>query len=101
MLEATTISTLMPKREVIQVSKNDTVATALELMAKNNIVSVPVRDEVSGRFAGMFDTLDLVALSISVASDKDPAAQFFATPIGKVISTHWRRIFLLSLFFFF
>lgn len=68
-------------------SKNDTVAAALEIMAKNNIVSVPVRDDSAGRFIGMFDTLDLVALSLSVASDKDPQQQFFSTPVGKVIST--------------
>ena len=87
MLEATAIATLLPKQEVIQVSKNETVAAALELMAKNNIVSVPVRDESAGRFVGMFDTLDLVALSLSVATDKDPVAHFFNTPVGKVIST--------------
>jgi len=86
LLEATTIATLLPKQEVIQVSKNDTVATALELMAKNHIVSVPVRDEQAGRFVGMFDTLDVVALSLSVASDKDPASNFLSTQVGKVIS---------------
>ena len=101
LLEATTIATLLPKQEVIQVSKNDTVATALELMAKNHIVSVPVRDEQAGRFVGMFDTLDVVALSLSVASDKDPASNFLSTQVGKVISALLFMYARISSLFFF
>ncbi len=44
-MESTTITTLLPKKEVVQAAKGDSVAVVLELMAKHNILSVPVRDE--------------------------------------------------------
>lgn len=34
----------------------------------------------------MFDPFSLVSLSLASISNQDPAAQFFSTPVGKVIN---------------
>jgi len=57
------------------------------VMAKNKLITVPVQDEKTSKYAGMFDVMDLVSLSLSVLQkQQDPDKQFFQKPVGKVIN---------------
>jgi CBS domain-containing protein len=87
LLEGTILKDIAPKRQVILAEKEQRVEEVLKIMASKQLIAIPVHDKASKKFVGMFDVLDLVALSLSVLDKKgDPMSEFHNMPIGKVIN---------------
>jgi len=66
-----TVKTLVEGKQahIVFAYGDDTVETAINLMSKNKVLSIPVVDRANSTCLGLVDMLDIVAFIISVAPD--------------------------------
>jgi len=93
-LVASPLSVLLKhKKELVSVKETESLQHVMELLQKENILSVPVLDN-DNRFIGFLDVLDIAGfvlatwrkLSVHLDERHFPTNQFFHTPIGDVVN---------------
>lgn len=98
LLQSTHIRELLPAREIVSAKGSATVAEALELLTKHNVLSMPVWDSTKQQYGGMVDMEDIVSLFLSTLnSESSPQVaewKFAHVPIGSVINFSHSDVFL-------
>jgi len=59
----------LKRSQLFMIYPNDTVATALQLLAENQILSAPVLDDVNNQVLGSVDVLDLASFIVSIYTE--------------------------------
>jgi len=102
-LSTVRILDVMTTKTLITLHPNDSISTALETLARNNITSAPVYDKDMGTYLGFVDVLDLAVFVCSVFAEtyrKHPHLYSpkeldtrFCLPVSQVINASHRDPF--------
>jgi len=73
---------ITPGREIISISGDEKIFDILQILAQYNILSVPVRDDKGGGYAGFVDIVDIATIAVVAMKCKELAEVF----TGRVIN---------------